>query len=117
VASCGYVGRVKGKNKKYPGPETSGADHLAEAVVSGYEAPVQVNVRAAKDRLSNLLELAAQGHDVVITSDGEPKAKLISYRMKTKKFKVDWALLRSAPVKAGARRAEEIVREERDGRP
>jgi prevent-host-death family protein len=110
------VRRVKAKSKKYPAAAGK-ADQLAEASVAGYGVPARVNVRAAKDRLSNLLELAAQGHEVIITSDGEPKAKLISYRMKPKKFRVDWALLRSAPVKPGARRAEEIIREERDSRP
>ncbi len=107
---------MKGKGRKYPTPETE-PDRLAEALSFPYGEAIQVNVRAAKDRLSGLLELAASGHEVVITSDGKPKAKLISCRMKAKKFKVNWELLRSRPVKAGAKRAEEIVREDRDGRP
>lgn len=107
---------MKMKNKIYPSVAV-GSDQLSEAPVTSYGQAIQVNVRAAKDRLSNLLELAAQGHEVVITSDGEPKAKLVSYRAKGKKFKVDWALLRSATVKPRARLAEEIIREERDARP
>lgn len=107
---------MKSKGRKYPAPESK-PDRLAEALSAPHGQPIQVNVRAAKDRLSNLLELAASGHQVVITSDGEPKAKLISCRMKTKKFKVNWELLKSMPVKPGAKRAEEIIREERDSRP
>jgi prevent-host-death family protein len=36
------------------------------------------NVRNAKARLSELLERAAAGEEIVITSDGRPKAKLVA---------------------------------------
>ena len=78
--------------------------------------PLQINVRAAKDNLSGLLEQAARGHEIIITSDGKPKAKLVPVQMKRKRFKVDWELLRSMPVTSGPT-AEEIIREDRDGRP
>ena len=42
--------------------------------------PVEVSVRTAKDQLSSLLERAAQGEDIVITSDGKPKAMIVRYR-------------------------------------
>ena len=83
--------------------------------VTLYAPAFQINVRAAKDRLSNLLDLAAQGQDIVITSDGQPKAKLIPYRKRQKLFRVNWSLLRSIPIKHG-KSAEEIVREDRDSR-
>jgi prevent-host-death family protein len=73
-------------------------------------------VRAAKDNLTSLLEEASRGHEIIITSDGRPKAKLVLVEMKRKKFKVDWELLHSMPVTPGPT-AEEIIREERDGRP
>lgn len=47
---------------------------------SAYGAPAEVSVRAAKDQLSSLLERAAQGEDIVITSDGKPKAMIVRYR-------------------------------------
>lgn len=75
-----------------------------------------VNVRTAKDQLSSLLEQAAQGNVVVITSDGEPKARLVPMRPRRKPFRVDWGLLRSTPLRRGAPTSEELVRDDRDGR-
>ncbi len=37
-----------------------------------------ISVRSAKAHLSALLELVASGTEVTITSDGKPKAKLVS---------------------------------------
>ena len=81
-----------------------------------YMPPMRINVRAAKDKLSNLLDLAAEGEDVIITSDGQPKARLTSYTEKAKVFRVNWKLLRSIPMARGGKTSEEIVREDRDGR-
>lgn len=39
-----------------------------------------VSVREAKDQLSSLLQRAAHGEQIVITSDGEPKAMIVRYR-------------------------------------
>ena len=39
-----------------------------------------VSVREAKDQLSTLLQRAASGEEVIITSDGEPRAMLVRYR-------------------------------------
>ena len=41
---------------------------------------VEVSVREAKDQLSGLLQRAAAGEEIVITSDGEPKAMLVRHR-------------------------------------
>ena len=79
-------------------------------------SPRQINVRAAKDNLSKLLEEASRGNEIVITSDGIPKAKLVPMQTKRKRFKVNWELLHSMPVTPGPS-AEEIIREERDDRP
>lgn len=89
----------------------------ATAVAREAPAPLIINVRAAKDQLSSLLEHAANGHEVVITSDGLPKAKLVPIRSTRKPFRVDWALLGTVPARAGAKSADELVREDRDGRP
>jgi prevent-host-death family protein len=80
------------------------------------ETELIVNVRAAKDRLSSLLDQAARGTVVVITSNGVPKAKLVPVRSKRPPFRVDWKLLRSTPPKRGVPTVEEIVRADRDGR-
>jgi len=54
---------------------------------------------------------------VIITSDGLPKAKLVPFKSVRRPFQVDWDLLRSVKPRAGAKSANDIVREERDGRP
>jgi antitoxin (DNA-binding transcriptional repressor) of toxin-antitoxin stability system len=73
------------------------------------------NVRQAKARLSELLERAAAGEEVVITSDGRPKAKLVAVGAANVPFRVDRRLLGRRVSKRG-RPAEKLVREERDGR-
>ena len=106
---------MKRKSFKYGLP---GAEPLAlkEAACALEERELVVNVRAAKDQLSSLLEQAAQGNVVVITSDGEPKARLVPMRLRRPPFRVDWELLRSMPLQRGAPTSEELVREDRDGR-
>lgn len=39
-----------------------------------------VSVREAKNQISALIARAADGEEIVITSDGEPKAMLVRYR-------------------------------------
>src|SRR5689334_21414528 len=80
---------VKRKAFKYP-PAKGGAAALKEAATLEPPAPTVINVRAAKDQLSSLLEQAASGHEVIITSDGMPKAKLVPVRPARKPFRVDW---------------------------
>lgn len=76
-----------------------------------------INVRAAKAHLSALLDLVVAGQEVVITSDGEPKVKLVSYQMKKKRKVFSGAKehLKKIPLRPGPP-AEEIIREDRDGR-
>lgn len=104
------------KSKKafrYPEAAPSGAV-LHEATLA--EPPsMSINVRSAKDQLSSLLEEAALGNEVIITSDGQPKARLVSVRARRKTFHVDWEWLRSQPP-AGGPAAEDIIRDDRDGR-
>ena len=108
-------GGVKRKAFKFP-PAKAGSAELKEAAVLEPPATTVINVRSAKDQLSSLLEQAAGGQEVVITSDGVPKARLVPVRSVRKPFQVDWELLRSVKSKAGSKSADEIVREERDGR-
>ena len=94
--------------------EGTGALEPRDATVA--EPPARaINVRAAKDGLSGLLEEAARGNEIVITSDGEPKARLVAVRRARKPFRVDWAWLESQPVSAQAL-AEDVIRADREGR-
>src|SRR5437762_10086992 len=108
--------KVKRRTFKYSEQPSNPAQILREAVTVEPPAPLQINVRAAKDNLSNLLEEASRGNEIVITSDGIPKAKLVPVQMERKKFKVDWELLHSMPVTPGPT-SEELIRQDRDGRP
>jgi prevent-host-death family protein len=107
---------MKRKIFKYP-PAGAESMIVREAAAALEETELVVNVRAAKDQLSSLLEQAANGNEVIITSDGLPKAKLVPVRARRRPFRVDWELLRSMPLKRGTPSAEELVREDRDGRP
>jgi len=75
-----------------------------------------VSVRTAKAQLSSLLDLVEQGREVVITSNGKPKARLVSADKvpKSKPFAFSSGFL-PAPWRGGPT-ADEIVREDRDGR-
>lgn len=103
------------KKVKYPSHKVK-AQILKEAAPATLPPPQLVNVRAAKDQLSSLLERAAGGDEVIITSSGVPKAKLVPFLSTRKPFRMDWAHLRSMKVNAGATSAEELVRADRDGR-
>jgi prevent-host-death family protein len=41
-----------------------------------------VNINDAKTRLSELVELASRGEDVVITRDGRPVVQIVAFRSK-----------------------------------
>jgi prevent-host-death family protein len=53
---------------------------VEEAAAEVLRRRTTVSVREAKDQLSALLARAAEGEEIVITSDGEPKAMLVRYR-------------------------------------
>jgi prevent-host-death family protein len=106
---------MKRKKVNYGPAEQSTPHHLNESATAELP-PGSINVRAAKDKLSSLLDHVSHGYEIIITSDGKPKAKLIPMRPKRKKFQVDWELLNSMPLRKGPS-AGELLREERDGRP
>ncbi|HEY3932883.1 MAG TPA: type II toxin-antitoxin system Phd/YefM family antitoxin [Verrucomicrobiae bacterium] len=78
---------------------------------------LSIPVRAAKAKLSALLEMVARGQEVTITSDGKPKAVLlpVEKREKRKVFTGTWEHLKKMPPWRGGPTAEEIIREDRDG--
>jgi prevent-host-death family protein len=114
AATCGHIELVKRKTFHYP-PAKPDQTVLREAAALD-EPELVVNVRAAKDQLSSLLEAAARGDEVVITSDGRPKAKLVAIQPRRPRFQMHWPWLHAQPVSVGPP-AEELVREDRDARP
>jgi len=76
-----------------------------------------VTVREAKAHLSALLNWVAAGNEITITSDGAPKAKLVSAEVaKPRKiFKGMGDYLSKQPIHRGLS-ADEAVRQDRDAR-
>jgi prevent-host-death family protein len=72
------------KSKKVIAPLLKARAATQEGVLGeAVEAPRQrasVSVREAKDQLSALLQRVANGEEIVVTSDGEPKAMLVKFR-------------------------------------
>jgi prevent-host-death family protein len=77
-----------------------------------------ISVRAAKAHLSGLLEEVSRGREIVITSDGTPKARLVPVDAgnQRKPFLGTREHLKSMPAWRGGPTAEETVREDRDAR-
>ena len=77
-----------------------------------------INVRSAKAHLSALLDLVAGGTEVTITSDGQPKARLVgaSVGQPRKVFTGMGGHLKTMPMQTEGPFADEIVRADRDGR-
>lgn len=97
--------------------ESSAPMELREVVVlSGIG--LTIPVRAAKAKLSALLELVAGGQEVTITSDGVPKAVLspLGKKASPKVFTGTWEHLKKMPMQTEGPFADEIIRADRDGR-
>ena len=102
---------------RYPQGTSEGAKTgmVLRAVAGLKPQSTSINVRAAKDQLSSLLEQASRGAEIIITSDGHPKARLVPVRFRGKPYSVDWKWLRDQPLVCGPS-AEALIRVERDGR-
>lgn len=89
-------------------PETAGPMVLREAVVMP-GIGLSIPVRAAKAKLSALLEMVAGGQEVTITSDGKPKARLVKAeaRERGKVFQGMGDFLMKQPIHRGS--ADEAV--------
>ena len=77
-----------------------------------------ISVRAAKAHLSGLLELVAAGREIVVTSGGKPKARLVPIVGGTQRkvFTGTWEHLAKMPKWSGGPTADELIREDRDER-
>ena len=108
---------MKAKTLKYP-PHRAEPAVLKEVAIAPGIGEV-ISVRSAKAHLSALLDLVAGGREITITSDGKPKAKLVSATEETKPRKVFEGMgdyLMKQPIHGGPT-ADEIIRAERDSRP
>lgn len=118
VVACDYIERMKEKkpisykSAKPPRPM------ILKDTVAMPGVGITIPVRAAKAKLSALLELVAGGQEVTITSDGLPKAKLVgtATAKPRKVFAGMGGFLAGQPVQATGPFADEIVRADRDGR-
>jgi prevent-host-death family protein len=73
------------------------------------------NVRTAKAKLSEFLARAAAGEEIVITSDGKPKAKLVGIPAVHTRYRVNRRLLTATAGRTGTP-AEVLIRLDRDSR-
>jgi prevent-host-death family protein len=119
VTTRDYIGNMQAKEKSLRpkmGEETTNSVVREIAPLPGIGAAI--SVRAAKAHLSGLLDEVAAGREVVITSDGVPKARLVPMRAEAQRrpFQGTREHLKTMPKWRGGPTADEIVREDRDGR-
>lgn len=117
VVTCDYIAAVKTKALKQTMKQPPTSTAVLNDAVAVADLGITFPVRIAKAKLSALLELVAGGQEVVITSDGEPKARLvgIKQRERGKAFTGMGDFLLSQPIHRGMT-ADEAVREDRDAR-
>lgn len=117
VTTRDYIARVKTKKPvRYP-PHMPQVLELKEAVaMPGWG--LSIPVRSAKAKLSALLEMVSRGQEIVITSGGRPKAKVVPMESEPRRkgFSGATAHLRRMPLQTEGPFAEEIIRADRDGR-
>ena len=119
VTTRDYIGGMK--TKKTPilrGEEEESSPSVVKEIPPLIGVGATVSVRAAKARLSALLELVSTGREVTITSDGKPKARLVPVGAgsQRKPFTGTREHLKTMPKWRGGPTADEIVREDRDAR-
>jgi prevent-host-death family protein len=105
------------KTSKWPAQGKPAASLMLKEAVTMPEFGITIPVRAAKAKLSALLELVAGGTEVTITSDGTPKAVLVPVgaRHGGKVFTGMGDFLLRQPIHGGPS-AEQLIREDRDSR-
>jgi prevent-host-death family protein len=79
VATCGHMKRKQRIRSTFPEAMAQELAIMEAAAAYGIDCDV-VSVREAKDNLSGLLDRAERGEQIVITSDGRPKAMIVRYR-------------------------------------
>lgn len=62
--------------------KASGASGIRRTTRAGTKKPKQVNLYEAKTHLSELVERAAMGEEIVIAKAGRPKARIVPFEVK-----------------------------------
>ena len=107
--------KKKSDKTEYPEIKDRTVQIREDAAAYGLRRDV-LGVREAKDQLSALLQRAAGGEEIVITSDGVPTAMIVRYKpvIRGKPFQPNWAHLRSMPMTSDSTPG---IRAERDSGP
>jgi prevent-host-death family protein len=118
VTTCDYSAGMKATETSIltDGEETTPSVVQEIAPLPGGGAGI--SVRAAKAHLSGLLDQVAAGREIVITSGGVPKARLvpIDADVEWKPFTGTHEHLKTMPPWRGGKTGEEIIRADRDER-
>ncbi len=77
-----------------------------------YLVPMNVSIKEAKNKLSELVRRAEAGETVVITRDGKPVADLLPHSAKT--GGLNWAALREYKKKHGIEKFVEFIPDDFD---
>lgn len=72
-----------------------------------------LNVREAKARFSEVLKAVSQGNEFMITSNGEPTARIVPLKKKGSPLRIDLKKLTAMPINSRAI-SDRLIREERD---
>ena len=119
VTTRDYIGGMKAKmTAVLRGEEEETTSAVIQEIMPMPGVGASISVRAAKTHLSGLLDEVAAGREVVITSDGVPKARLVPMNREPERkvFTGTREHLKKMPPWRGGPTADEIVREDRDGR-
>ena len=118
VVTRDYIGDMKTKRGGIKYPEHKPTAMMLREAVALPGVGLSIPVRAAKAKLSALLELVAGGQEVTITSDGKPKAVLLPFtKHKARKvFTGTLDQLQKMPMQTEGPFADELIRADRDGR-
>lgn len=118
VTTRDYIGGMKTKETSVRrGAEEETTSAVIQEIMPLPGVGASISVRAAKAHLSGLLDEVAAGREVVITSDGVPKARLVPMGHSERKvFLGAKEHLSKMPPWTGGPTADEIVREDRDSR-
>lgn len=103
------------RRSRYPEAKEEALSIRESAAAYGVGCEI-VNVRQAKDHLSHLLDRAERGQQIIITSDGRPKAMIVRYRpiLKGNPWVSHRALRAKTPI---AEDSTAFIRKERDSAP
>ena len=118
VTTRDYIGGMKAKTTPaIRDGEGEATSSVIQEIMPMPGVGASISVRAAKAHLSGLLDEVAAGREVVITSDGVPKARLVPMAQRPRKvFTGTREHLKTMPPWRGGPTADEIIREDRDAR-